>query len=558
MVETRIFSRSDIEALIAAGDLIIIANQDVLRLNAWQHRHPGGKLVIHHMVGRDATTELSVFHTVEVLNTMRRYRIGKIEGPWTNLTPPIQDDMFAKTEYKQQQTVETIKLVKSAEQAEKALELGGECNTTSCEKSEKSCPLSKAGRSDAEKKGSESTLNSTKTTSTNAYTTKAIKDELDASIAKYPSLDDKTQREIGLRFQELHQRVRDEGFYTCHATEYAKELARYSLLFGVFIFCLRSGWYTVSACALGLFWHQIMFTAHDAGHLGITHNFVIDTLIGIFIGNFCCGLSIGWWKSSHNVHHLVTNDPVHDPDIQNVPLFATSPVFFTSIRSTYYDGFCFVWDKAADIAVKYQKLTYYPVMAVARFNLYFLSWAHLCSTRSASFGNATWTRPTEIVAIVSYIYLYFYVLLYRNIPTWQARAVFLLVSHLITMPLHVQITLSHWGTSTDDLGASESFAQRQLRTTMDVACPAWLDWVHGGLQFQAIHHLFPRVPRHNLRRLQSLVKDFCAETGIEYLSLGFVDANKGVLSRLQQVADQAKLMAACQAHMAATGESGLH
>lgn len=52
------------------------------------------------------------------------------------------------------------------------------------------------------------------------------------------------------------------------------------------------------------------FTAHDAGHRGITHNFVVDSLIGIFIGNFCSGLSIGWWKSSHNVHHFVTNDPV--------------------------------------------------------------------------------------------------------------------------------------------------------------------------------------------------------------------------------------------------------
>ena len=53
-----------------------------------------------------------------------------------------------------------------------------------------------------------------------------------------------------------------------------------------------------------------MFTAHDAGHRGITHNFVVDTLIGMFVADFCCGLSIGWWKSSHNVHHLVTNHPV--------------------------------------------------------------------------------------------------------------------------------------------------------------------------------------------------------------------------------------------------------
>jgi len=53
-----------------------------------------------------------------------------------------------------------------------------------------------------------------------------------------------------------------------------------------------------------------MFTAHDAGHRGITHNFVADNLIGLFIADFCCGLSLGWWKSSHNVHHIITNHPV--------------------------------------------------------------------------------------------------------------------------------------------------------------------------------------------------------------------------------------------------------
>ncbi|PZQ65198.1 MAG: hypothetical protein DI553_12955 [Cutibacterium acnes] len=63
--------------------------------------------------------------------------------------------------------------------------------------------------------------------------------------------------------------------------------------------------------------------------------------------------------------------------------------------------------------------------------------------------------------------------------------------------------------STIDLGESESFAQRQLRTTMDVDCPAWLDFIHGGLQFQAVHHLFPRVPRHNLRKVQFMIREFC-------------------------------------------------
>lgn len=110
-------------------------------------------------------------------------------------------------------------------------------------------------------------------------------------------------------------------------------------------------------------------------------------------------------------------------------------------------------------------------------------------------------------------------------------------------------------TSMDDY---ESFPQRQLRTTMDVDCPEWFDWYHGGLQFQAVHHLFPRVPRHNLRKLQGLVKEFCAETGIKYSIHGFVDGNKVVLSRLEEVAKQVETLIKCQDYMAETGESGLH
>lgn len=199
-------------------------------------------------------------------------------------------------------------------------------------------------------------------------------------------------------------------------------------------------------------------------------------------------------------------------------------------------------------------------MGVARFNLYLLSWLHVLSSRSSGLGNskAWWIRPTEIAFMACYWFIFGYCLVWRTLPTWTVRVLFVLTSHIVTMPLHVQITLSHWGMSTSDLGESESFPQRQLRTTMDVDCPAWLDFIHGGLQFQAVHHLFPRMPRHNLRKAQVLVREFCQETGIPYSILGFADGSKKVLGRLEQVSDQLNMMTICQKHMAETGESGLH
>jgi len=122
------------------------------------------------------------------------------------------------------------------------------------------------------------------------------------------------------------------------------------------------------------------------------------------------------------------------------------------------------------------------------------------------------------------------------------------------MPLHVQFTVSHFAMSTADLGPNESFPQKMLRTTMDVDCAQWLDFWHGGLQFQAIHHLYPRIPRHNLRRTQKLVMEFCEDVGIPYALYGFVDGNKEVLGTLKQVSRQAAILAKCQRTIAKRGD----
>ena len=96
--------------------------------------------------------------------------------------------------------------------------------------------------------------------------------------------------------------------------------------------------------------------------------------------------------------------------------------------------------------------------------------------------------------------------------------------------------------STAVLGPVESFPHRQLRTTSDVVCHPNVEWVHGGLQLQVTHHLFPRLPRHNLREASQLVKEFAKEQGLTYAECGFVEGNNNVLSTLRGVANQVRIM----------------
>ena len=60
MHHSRVLSAREIEGLIADGHLIVIYEGSALKLDNWIEKHPGGRLAILHMVGRDASDEINV------------------------------------------------------------------------------------------------------------------------------------------------------------------------------------------------------------------------------------------------------------------------------------------------------------------------------------------------------------------------------------------------------------------------------------------------------------------------------------------------------------------
>lgn len=489
---------------------------------------------------------------------MNRYQIGRIEGSWTNFLPPIQGGKFRKFE-------------EMEDMPEDDCDESGSNHDTASTASEHPSPIFEPAEPLASSVRHRSTAGIPRPSSVSSMSsieldgTKSPKMslidartqlELDLDKAKYPSLDTKTQEEITMKYRELHKRIEREGLYRCRYTSYGIECMRYAFFFTMFLFLLNKGWYASSAVFLGFLWHQLSFTVHDASHMGITHDFQTDSTIAMTIASWIGGLSACWWKHSHNVHHLVTNSPEHDPDIEYVPIFAITHRFFESLYSTYHET-VMAYDAVAKFIIPFQSKLYYIILCFGRFNLYRLSWTFLLSKEAPRKGPAWWHRYYELAGLAFFWTWFGYGVVYRCVPGGWNKFVFVLISHVVTTPLHVQITLSHFAMSTTDMGTTESFAQKMLRTTMDVDCPQWLDFFHGGLQFQAIHHLFPRVPRHNLRRTQKLVQEFCNEVDIPYALYGFVKGNQLVIGRLAEVGRQAAILAECQRTMS-EGEFGHH
>lgn len=553
----KILSKQNVIDLICDGQAVVIYQQNVLNLTLWVHKHPGGDKAVFHMVGRDATDEMTAYHSIETLCTFNRWKLGRIEGTWENLLPPIQGGMYTRL-HPQARSLDSKLDFDSASSGSDADILstsgGSDADTESTNSCFEEKPLSKIRgigyprgpvqpivpqgtllkKDNIEKLFADQVIVDPQTSCRN-YDNRLTRQALD----EMPALDYPTQLRLREKYADLHAKV--EWLYQCNYWDYYREIIRIGSIFLYSFSFLKRNQLFLSAVFMGMAWQQMTFIAHDAGHVGITHNYQVDNTIGMIVADWFGGLSLGWWKRNHNVHHLVTNDPANDPDIQHLPFFAVSTRFFNNLYSTYYERVLPV-DKVAQVMLPLQNLMFYPILCFGRFNLYRLSWEHLIRGLGPRKGKAGWFRYFELAGLSFFAYWFFYLLVFKSIPGGWNRFNYIMVSHIATMIVHVQITLSHFAMSTADAGVSESFVSRQLRTTMDVDCPQWLDFFHGGLQFQVIHHLFPRMPRHNLRKAQPYVIKFCNECGLKYSIYGFANGNKVVLGKLGEIAKQFSIM----------------
>lgn len=353
-----------------------------------------------------------------------------------------------------------------------------------------------------------------------------------------------------LAFRELRQRMLRDGLFETDLTFYYKLAIWYTFLFALTLYLVlvrQSA--TFAAASFAVFLQQMAFLGHDLGHNAVTHNRSLDHKIGLVAGNLLTGIGVAWWKRSHNVHHVVTNSVDCDPDIQHLPLLQVTEkaLHFAGRKffSTYHEKW-FVLDDVTMFFVRIQHFLYYPIMCLARWNLYIQSWILLLSKPAE-----VWRWKWEFMANVGFIV--WVAALTSTFDTTGERATFLLLSHALAgISLHVQITMSHFKMETykgrpyaanDD---SDGWLHTQLAGSLDIDCPAWLDWVHGGLQFQVEHHLFPRVPRHNLRHVQGLIKQFCVEHGLTHTCRSFFQANVETITHMASVAKSAQQLSTAE------------
>ncbi|GMH22444.1 hypothetical protein Nepgr_024287 [Nepenthes gracilis] len=287
-----------------------------------------------------------------------------------------------------------------------------------------------------------------------------------------------------------------------------------------------------SGMLLGMAWIQSAYLGHDSGHYIIMSSRKFNKLAQLIAGNCLTGISIAWWKWTHNAHHIACNSLDHDPDLQHIPVFAVSSKLFNNMTSYFY-GRKMEFDPLAKFLVSYQHWTFYPVMIVARINLYLQTLLLLFSKRKVP------DRALNIMGIM--VFWAWFPLLLTCLPNWTERTLFLLASFSVTSLQHVQFCLNHFSANVYvGQPRGNDWFEKQTSGTIDISCSPWMDWVFGGLQFQLEHHLFPRLPRCHLRAVAPVVRDLCKKHNLPYRSLSFWDANVSTIRTLRAAALQAK------------------
>jgi fatty acid desaturase len=332
-----------------------------------------------------------------------------------------------------------------------------------------------------------------------------------------PSSNDAPRR--GSDYADLLRRVKDAGLLDRRPGYYATKVAVTGALFAggwaAFVILGDSWWQLVVAAFLAFVFTQIGFVGHDAGHRQIFNSKRANYLVGLVHGNLAIGLSYGWWVDKHNRHHAHPNTEGMDPDID------IGALAFTAGQARDKGG------RVTRFIARRQRYLFFPLLLLEAVQL------HVSSVRAMTRGGLR-HRRWEMALLAAHAAGYLTVVLLVLSPG-KAAAFIVVQQGLFGLYLGCAFAPNHKGMPTLSADDRTDFLRRQVLTSRNVHGNWLVDFALGGLNYQIEHHLFPHMPRPNLRRAQALVKAFCHRHNLSYCETTLFRSYAQALRHLHEV-----------------------
>ena len=269
----------------------------------------------------------------------------------------------------------------------------------------------------------------------------------------------------------------------------------------------------LNAVFLALVFTNLGFLGHDSGHRQIFVSAKHNDWVLLTVG-FLTGMTPSWWQDKHNTHHRAPNHIDIDGDIE-VSLLA-----FTHEQALAMKGI-------GRLTVRYQAFLFYPMLALTSFSLLFGGIAYQMRKGRMRYPIV---EPVLVVAgLTAYLGLIFFFL-----GPWQG-ALFIAVHRALGgIYMGSVFAPNHKGMPILDKDSEMDFLHKQTLTARNVHGSPLADFWYGGLNYQIEHHLFPNMPRNNLKKAQVIVRAFCREKGLPYHETGVWQSNKEILGFLHE------------------------
>lgn len=326
-----------------------------------------------------------------------------------------------------------------------------------------------------------------------------------------------TSTSSGSEFAELSRIIRQRGLlrrrHGSYALKFALNAALMALGWAVFGLLGPSWWQMFTAIFLAAVFTQLAFIGHDAGHKQIFHGRRANDIVG-YLHGCLVGISYRWWVGKHTHHHANPNHEDDDPDL-DIPLLAFSPRQVMDKRGVLR------W------VAKYQAFLFFPLLVLEGLNLHVAS-VRAVLRREVKAGG--WEITLLSVHVVGYLAAVFWVL-----SPLQAIAFIAVHQGLWGVYMGCSFAPNHKGMPVIGPGEKLDFLRKQVLTTRNVRGSWFTDFALGGLNYQIEHHLFPSMPRANLRHAQAHVRAFCGERGIPYSQTSAFGSYGQVLRHLHRI-----------------------
>ncbi len=322
-------------------------------------------------------------------------------------------------------------------------------------------------------------------------------------------------------YAKLSKQVRDANLLEKDIKFYIKKFIQVSALsllaWGGVVLLHGSPLALIIAPILGILGAQYGFLAHEAGHKQVFKTNKVNDWSALITANLLVGLSFGWWnKRKHNYHHANPNTVDKDPDI-NIHVLTFTKEDYDSRK-----GF-------EKVLTKRQGYLFPILLLFTGFDLLFESVKTLTATKN---------RLDRSLLELGLIVLRFAIpgfILFSLFNPFVAGGFMLIQMMIFGLFMGGAFAPNHKGMPIIPKDMKVDFLRRQVLTSRNIKGGVIVDNLMGGLNYQIEHHLFPSMPRPNLKKAQKMIEEFCQEHNISYLRTNLFESYGIVIRHLNEV-----------------------